>query len=192
MFEKSLFIGDQTEWTALDPEKDSSTLSLWSSDLFFSRQIMDKPARNYAAHEIKKKITEDLKEADKNKLQYYFAVRKIDNQEMIAFVRFSGLFISLQTGRLFIHFASSEALNQFGREVLSMALNFAFMEVNLNRLAVVLPSYHEASQKLYESFGFLREVQLREAIFHEGRYFDLLGYGMMRSEYKKCFLEVAA
>ncbi len=192
MFEKSLFIGDQTEWTALDPEKDSSTLSVWSSDLFFSRQFIKKTARTYAVHEVKKKITEDLKEADKSKLQYFFAVRNKDSQELIALVRFSGLFISLQTGRLFIHFASKDVLTQFGPEILSMVLNFAFMELNLHRLTVELPAYLEEHIRLFESHGFLREIQLREAVFHEGCYCDLLGYGILRAEYKKQYHEVAA
>ena len=192
MFEKSLFIGDQTEWSALDPEKDSSTLSAWSSDLSFSRHIFRKPARNYAAYEIKKKITEDLKEADDNRLQYFFAVRRKNSEDMIALLHFAGLHISLQAGRLYLHFASPEDLTQYGREVLSMALNFGFMELNLHRVTTELASYQEEQLQLFESCGFLREIQLREAAFHNGRYHDLLGYAILRPEYKKQYLEVAA
>jgi RimJ/RimL family protein N-acetyltransferase len=185
MIGKSLFIGNLTEWTALDSEKDAAALSAWTSDMQFSSELFQKPARIYAIHEIKKKIKEQLKAADEKKNEFIFAVRKKGTNEIVALLKFSWLQFSQQSARIFLDFASDEALNLYGDEVLSMALRYGFMELSLHRIWLGLSPYQDNKIKLIESAGFLRETQRRDVIFHNGRFYDSLGYSLLKPEWKE-------
>ncbi len=192
MIGKSLFIGELTEWTALDPEKDAAALSAWTVNLQFSSQLFEQPGRLYAVHEIKKKIKEQLKGADEKKNEFVFSIRKKGSKEMIALLKFGWLQFSQQSARLFLDFESDETLDLFGSEVLSMALRYGFMEMSLHRIWVMLSGHQEKAIDLIESAGFLRENQRREASFHEGRFYDSLGYSLLKPEWKsKQQVEVA-
>lgn len=184
MIGKSLFIGELTEWTALDPEKDAAVLSAWTTNLQFSGQLFENPARPYAVHEIKKKVKEQLKEADEKKNDFIFAIRKKGTKDMVGLLRFGWLQFSQQSARLFLDFESEEALHLFGEEVMSMALRYGFMEMSLHRIWVSLSGHQEKAISLFESAGFLRENQRREASFHNGRFYDSLGYSFLKPEWK--------
>lgn len=193
MIGKSLFIGDLTEWTALDPEKDAAVLSAWTANLQFSSQLFEKPGRLYAVHEIKKKVKEQLKEADEKKNEFIFAIRKKGTKEMVGLLKFGWLQFSQQSARIFLDFSSEEALSLYGDETLSMALRYGYMEMSLHRIWLMLSGHQEKEISLFESAGFLRENQRREASFYDGKFFDSMGYSLMRSEWKKSQqMEVAA
>jgi RimJ/RimL family protein N-acetyltransferase len=193
MIGKSLFIGNLTEWTALDPEKDAAALSAWTQNIQFSNQLFEIPARVYAVHEVKKKVKEKIKNSDEKKTEYYFAIRRKGSNEMICLLRFGWLQYSQQSARIFLNFASDEALDEYGEEIMTMALRYGFMEMSLYRIWVMLSGYQEKTIHLFESAGFLRENQRREASFFEGRFYDTLGYSLLRPEWKKNqIVEVAA
>ncbi|MRS04508.1 N-acetyltransferase [bacterium] len=170
MIGKSLFIGELTEWTALDPEKDAAAISNWTANLHFSSQFFQKPARPYAAHEVKKFGKEQLKEADQKKNEFVFAVRKKGTKEMVGLLFFAWLQFSQQSARLFLDFESDESLDIYGEEVLGMALRYGFMEMSLHRIWLMLSGHQEKEIALLEAAGFLRENQRREASFHDGRF----------------------
>ncbi len=189
MIGKSLFVGNQIEWTALDPEKDAASLSAWTMDLQFSKHLFAKPTRPATLFEVKKKVKEDLKEADEKRNAYFFAIRKKGEAELVAVIRFE---VNQQAGGLFIDFASLEALALYGAELMPMALRYGFMELSLHRLSISIPGYCEEEMKLIESNGFIRESQRRDADFCNGKFYDLMGYSMLRQEYKKQQQEVEA
>lgn len=185
MIGKSLFIGDLTEWTALDPEKDVAALSSWTVNMNFSSQFFQKPARLYATHEMKKKVKELIKEADEKKNEFIFAIRKKGTKEMVGLLRFGWLQFSQQSARIFLDFPSDAEETLYGDEILFMALRYGFMEMSLHRIWLMLAGHEESKIKLFEAAGFLRESQCRAAAFSEGRFYDLLGYSLLKPEWKK-------
>lgn len=197
MIGKSLFVGDLVEWTALDAEKDAATLSAWTANPHFSQKMFSKPARPYAIFEVKKKVKEMLKDADEKHEAFIFAIRKKGTNEMVALLRFGWLSFFYQGGGLFLDFVSAEGREQYGAELMTMALRYAFMELSLHRLWVTIPGFETETIQFYESAGFLREIQRREAVFHIDKYYDELVYSLLKPEWKlrqeqKKELEVAA
>ena len=185
MIGKSLFVGDQIEWTALDPEKDAEELSLWTRDLQFSGTLFEKPARPYAVFEVKKKLKENLKAADEKRNAYIFAIRKKGGNELVCLLRFGWIQPSQQVARLFLNFASIQTMQEFGREVLSMALRYGFMELSLHRIWLEVSGYRVEEMQLFEEAGFLRETQRREASYIDGHYYDQMVYSILKPEWKK-------
>jgi RimJ/RimL family protein N-acetyltransferase len=185
MIGNSLFIGDQIEFTALDPEKDSEALSSWSSNPEFVAQFLEGPFRLYPVFELKKKMKEQLKKADETKRSYYFAIRKKEDPALIGLLKFGWILASAQVGKLFIEFGSGELWQKYGLEGLQMALRYAFMELSFHRVWMEIPGNNLEKIDLFEKTGFLREVQRREAVFFNGKYYDQLVYSILKPEWKK-------
>ncbi len=185
MIGKSLFVGSLVEWTALDSEKDAAELSKWTGNLQFSRTLFDKPFRPYAVFEVKKKLKEDLKSADEKRDAYFFAIRKKGTSELVCLLKYGWLRYSHQSARIFLNFSSSESMTEYGREIMEMALRFGFMELSLHRLWTAIPGCNLDEMQLFESSGFLREIQHREAAFFNGQYYDLMIYSLLKPEWKK-------
>lgn len=188
----SLYEGKLISFTALDPEKDAETLSKWSDSPEFVYRNFEGIYRQYSISELKKKLKEDLKKADENRRDYYFAIREKETERMVALLRFGWIMASHQTAFLFLDFENEESVTKFSGEVIPMTLRYAFMELSLHRLTLFIPSYNEAEIDLYEKAGFLRESQRRQAVFYDGKYYDELVYSLLRPEWKKLNLEVVA
>lgn len=71
-----------------------------------------------------------------------------------------------------------------GREALGMLLAIGFGDLNLRRIFLRVLADNTAAIRLYQSLGFIEEGRLREAVFVDGRYQDLLMMGLLQSEYR--------
>ncbi len=67
-----------------------------------------------------------------------------------------------------------------GRDALTLTLAFAFHTINLRRIHLQVVASNERALRLYERAGFLREGVLREHVFVDGAYRDLILMGLMR------------
>lgn len=68
----------------------------------------------------------------------------------------------------------------FAKEALGVVLKYGFDVMNLHSVEAIIRPDNEASIKLVESFGFVREAFFRDYVFHDGRYFDEAVYSLIR------------
>jgi RimJ/RimL family protein N-acetyltransferase len=66
-----------------------------------------------------------------------------------------------------------------------MLLRFAFAELNLFRVTARVPEYNDGALALVRKFGFVEEVRRREALERDGRFWDLIVFGLLRSEWEE-------
>ncbi|MGI6664955.1 MAG: GNAT family N-acetyltransferase [Christensenellaceae bacterium] len=57
----------------------------------------------------------------------------------------------------------------YGKEALSLLLDYAFYEMNLHRVSLNVYAMNKRALALYEKLGFQNEGCAREALFREGR-----------------------
>ncbi len=69
-----------------------------------------------------------------------------------------------------------------GREALEMLCRYAFHAQNLRRLYLYVAEDNRAAVRCYEAAGFEIEGRLREHMFADGRYRDVLVMARMRKE----------
>ena len=86
-------------------------------------------------------------------------------------------------GRLEMAFGKAEMTELLMGEALSLALTYAFEELNLYRLSAAVPAYDLDACRGYEKAGYTLEVCQRQAIFRDGRYWDWLLYGILSEEW---------
>lgn len=73
--------------------------------------------------------------------------------------------------------------NGYGKEALSLMLDYAFKELNLHRIFLRVFSFNERAIKLYERLGFKHEGRMKEALFRQGNWHDIVIMGILQKEY---------
>lgn len=73
----------------------------------------------------------------------------------------------------------------YSKQALLMLMKFAFRKMNLYRLEAEVIDYNDKGKSLFEKVGFVLEGRLREAKYNDGKYYDVLRYGMLKNEYDK-------
>ena len=72
----------------------------------------------------------------------------------------------------------------YGLVALETIIAFGFNRLNLYRLEAEVVDGNTPSIKLMKKLGFTEEGRLREAKFVNGKYYDLMRYGILRREYE--------
>jgi len=64
-----------------------------------------------------------------------------------------------------------------------LLFRYAFFELGMNRISAKVLVDNVASIKACEKFGYVREGILRQAVFRNGKYRDVVIYSMLKSEF---------
>jgi RimJ/RimL family protein N-acetyltransferase len=73
----------------------------------------------------------------------------------------------------------------YGREAMELLLEFAFDDLNLRRLWLKVLPTNISALKLYKNIGFEEEGILRQDLYIQGKYHDLIVMGLLRENTKK-------
>ena len=71
----------------------------------------------------------------------------------------------------------------YGTEATRLIVHHAFATLNLNRVWLHVYEYNVRGQRVYEKIGFRVEGRLREDTYSDGRYWDVIVMGLVRSEW---------
>lgn len=71
----------------------------------------------------------------------------------------------------------------FGKQATGLTLQHGFENLNLNRIFLEVFETNPRAMKTYENAGFTREGILRQAIFKNGRYIDVIIMSILQSEW---------
>lgn len=70
-----------------------------------------------------------------------------------------------------------------GYQASLFALRHAFMQENLNRISLTVIPTNERAIRLYRRLGFIEEGRLRQVLYRDGQYLDLIAMGLLKSEF---------
>jgi RimJ/RimL family protein N-acetyltransferase len=71
----------------------------------------------------------------------------------------------------------------YGTEVMRLLLHFGFGTLNLNRIFLRVDEDNKGGIRAYEKAGFVHEGLLRQAIYREQQYHDMLIMSVLRAEW---------
>lgn len=71
----------------------------------------------------------------------------------------------------------------FGKEACGLILKHAFLSLNLNRISCGTSEENVGMQKIAFANGFQQEGVRRKAMFNNGKYLDLIEYGLLKKEW---------
>ncbi len=72
----------------------------------------------------------------------------------------------------------------YGTETTRLMVNYAFGTLGMHRVWLHVYEYNQRAIRAYEKAGFIREGVLREDRYHNGRFFNTIVMGLLRSEWE--------
>ncbi|MBE5876136.1 MAG: UDP-4-amino-4,6-dideoxy-N-acetyl-beta-L-altrosamine N-acetyltransferase [Lachnospiraceae bacterium] len=69
-----------------------------------------------------------------------------------------------------------------GTEAAKLMIRYAFETLGLHKLSARVLAYNTASCKMHESAGYRQEAYFRKELFLDGKYEDLIFYGILHDE----------
>ena len=103
-------------------------------------------------------MTQWLDDTHKSTDTFLFAIRALDNDELIGYVELDGILWPHRVSGASIAIGEAKHWGKgYGYEVMQLVLRFAFDELNLHRVQLTVFSYNERAIALYEKLGFHRE-----------------------------------
>lgn len=119
-----------------------------------------------------------------NDKQVDFEIHDIETKKMIGHCGLYYINWVNRTAELSIYIGDEDFRGGgYGKDALKTLMNYAFKNLNLNRVWCEVFSNNEAIQ-IYRKIGFVDEGKMREHHFENGQYLDSYILGLLKSEWK--------
>jgi len=186
MDQTNIFEGERIRLTDIDPKEDAEKDSQWMHSIEYARFRTENPVRPMSVSEVSKDLEEKLKESDQERSSFYYAVRlKTGEKDLLGFLHIIDIEWPNGQGLLQVLMGTEEIKKEYLEEALSLALRYAFDELNLYHIFCEIPSYDIDVIKAFEKAGFAQEACLREMVYHAGEYHDRIMFGIVGEEWRQ-------
>jgi RimJ/RimL family protein N-acetyltransferase len=112
-----------------------------------------------------------------------FGIRYLPENKLIGTLHFTAINNIHRSSEIAIKIGDLQHRKKgYGRQALSLAVQFAWEDLNLHRLALTVYHDNEPAIKAYQAVGFELEGRLRRAIHVKGTWKDLLIMSILRPE----------
>lgn len=177
-----LLRGELIHLTAENPEVMAVNFSRWSQDTGWVRLLDSDPPRMYSEKKWKEWLEKDLEKAVPDEI--FFAIHDLQDNAVIGFV---GLFNLYKLhGDALVAIALGERKywgNGYGTDAMRVLQRYAFMELNLRRVGLIVFGYNPRAIRSYKKAGFISEGKVRGAMLRDGKRWDFLYMGILRDEW---------
>ncbi len=180
--ENDMLCGQLVRLTAENPEVMAGCFSRWNQDTEWIRLLDTDPPRLLSEKKWREMLEKDLEKASADEL--YFAIRALQEDTLIGLI---GLFdLARHQGDTLVAIALGERNywgKGYGTDAMRVMLRYAFNELNLRRVGLIVFEYNPRAMRSYEKVGFIPEGRIRETILRDGRRWDWLYMGILREEW---------
>jgi RimJ/RimL family protein N-acetyltransferase len=177
-----LLAGGLVHLTAENPEVMAERFSRWNQDTELFRLLDTEPPRLLSAQKWKEWLEKDLEKDMTDEV--FFAIRTLEGDLLIGFI---GLFdLYQQQGDTLVAIALGERKfwgYGYGTDAMRVMLRYAFNELNLRRVGLIVFEYNPRAIHSYEKAGFVPEGRIHGAMQRDGKRWDYLYMGILRDEW---------
>ena len=176
---QGFLVGKKVKLVAPNEEQDAVTLSNWTRDSEYWRLCLAEPARfRYPAGQIKW-----IKEAKQN--GYLFMIKTQPQDVIIGQIEISEINRTSANGWLSISIGDREYWGKkYGVEAIQLMMDFGFTTLNLHRISLTVFSYNGRAIKAYQKVGFKMEGSEKEALWRDGKRWDIIYMGILKGEWQ--------
>jgi RimJ/RimL family protein N-acetyltransferase len=72
----------------------------------------------------------------------------------------------------------------YGSDAVRVIVDYAFREAGLHRVQLDVVAFNTAGTRAYRKVGFVEEGRRRQAVFHDGRWYDQVLMGVLEDEWR--------
>ena len=181
---KDLFRGELVRLAALNPEEIGPLLSRWDRDSLRIR-LLDSDAPILFSAKARK---EWLEKQIEKETYFGFSIRALADDRVVGEIGLGGLRWAFGDAFVGIGLGDRADWNKgYGTEAMRLVLRYAFLELNLHRVSLGVFEYNQRAMRSYEKAGFQVEGRIRGDLHRDGRRWDGVFMGVLRSEWMKQF-----
>lgn len=168
--------------TAVEPKELAEAAACWNRDSEYQRLSMVEPANQISVRKLTE-WTERDQEKDPASF-YYFGIRTLEGDRLVGSCGLDGHVFPHGEGFVGIGIGERELWSKgYGTDGMILILRYAFLELNLRRVALSTSEFNPRAIRSYEKAGFTHEGRVRGCIQREGRHWDMLFMGILRDEW---------
>lgn len=161
---------------------DMAYIYRWFADVEFLKFYDYMPPVPQSKGEVDKTFSD----YEKNEESDIFAIKLNSSNQVIGIAGFDEIVKENKVATLFIGIGDTSVRGKgYGKEALRQLLEYGFEKLDFHRIQLNVLEFNTAAISLYEKAGFKREGVHREFVFRDGKRYDLLLYGLLKSEWKK-------
>ena len=124
------------------------------------------------------------------KKEKMFAVRLLENDELLGNIGFNSLDIINRNGALGVLSGNPKYQRKgYGTEALKLILDYGFSFLNLRNISLSVFEYNEAAYNLYKKAGFKEVGRLRKAVEIMGKTYDVIIMDMLKEEFQSVYIK---
>ena len=113
--------------------------------------------------------------------EYQFAIETLDGGKLIGKCGFTKVNWKNRLGEIAILIGEKEMHGKgSGADAVATLCRFGFGEMNLRKIKAVVFSFNQAALRCYEKCGFIREGVLKQEIYRDGAYHDVIQLALFR------------
>ncbi|MEN9562497.1 MAG: hypothetical protein RIR73_741 [Chloroflexota bacterium] len=168
----------------IDLETHPDIESRWTQDAEFMRQMELKSVSPLTPAAVRAQYETLKREIEVEKTLFYFSIRSREDDRFIGKAIIE--YVDWASGNAYLRLGIGEAdfrRKGYGSQALDLLLQYAFAELNLYRVTAVIPAYNVGAIRLFQKFGFIEEVRRRNALQHNGNFWDVIGFGLLNAEW---------
>jgi RimJ/RimL family protein N-acetyltransferase len=170
----------------IDYETHPDIESKWTQDAAFMRLMELKPVRPLSPAMIRNEYEAIERDMAERRNQFYFTIRTHEEDRFIGKALIE--MVDWTTGNGYIRLGIGEPKYRgrgLGSQALGLLLRIAFEELDLHRVTAVIPAYNECAIRLARKFRFVEESRRRKALYHSGEFWDIIGFGLLKDEWRE-------
>jgi RimJ/RimL family protein N-acetyltransferase len=181
MEQRDRLTGERVKLTSIR-DADLDEIISWDDDSEFMLNLFSGPA--YPRPQVAQREWWDARL--KNKDEYHFAIRLIEDGRIIGTFHIQEIEWTNQTGWFSIGLGGKDTRGKgYGAAALTLGIDFAFNSLNLYRLALGVFAFNERAIRLYRRLGFIHEGTQREFLNRDGQRHDMLMFGLLAREWRE-------
>ncbi|HMN12226.1 MAG TPA: GNAT family protein [Bellilinea sp.] len=158
-----------------DLEESSKLMSSWDHDSEYLRLLSFGPVTRYNA-----KATQEFFEKESGD-ELGFGIQTIADGKSVGFIGLNQINPLTRNAMVGMGIGERENWSKgYGTEAMKLVLNFAFEQLNLNRVTLDVFEVNQRGIRAYEKAGFLLEGRIKQALMKAGTRYDLILMGITR------------
>lgn len=176
MVDYSSLLYGQHVWLDVPREVDASLLWDWWQDADSLRMMKFDAARPLSVDSLRNWLHKATSE------QHAFLIRTVAENRLVGIITLAWVDARNQCLQFGLVVDPATRGRGYGGEGVQLLLNYAFLEMNMNRVELEALAINPAN-RLYERLGFRHEGTRREYVFRDGQYQDVIVMSILRSEW---------
>jgi RimJ/RimL family protein N-acetyltransferase len=164
----SLLVGERVQLRAL-AEDDLPTLARWEMDPGRMVTLTDRvapPSEARARERFTRMCANDGADVG-------FSVVALDDpQPLVGSVSMFGVGGKNRSGTIGIALGREYMGRGYGTDAMRLIVSYGFRELGLHRIELTVAPFNAAGVRAYEKAGFVQEGRHREAVWHDGHWYD--------------------